>query len=48
MGQKDVSLLVRCPHFQRLKCTQEGWKSVRFREVSSVQECPRRESGSTV
>ena len=41
MGQKKVSLLVKCPHFRRLKCMQEwyvlGVGKV-FREVSSVQE----------
>ena len=39
MGQKKVSLLVRCPLFKACKSGTWGGKSVLFREVSSVQEC---------
>ena len=42
MGQKKVLVLVRvrCPHFRGCKSGTWGGKSVLFREVSSVQECP--------
>ena len=44
MGQKKVSLLVRCPHFRGWNGCKSGtnW-GVLFKYVSSVQECPHRE-----
>ena len=47
IGQKKVSLLVRCLHFRgRNACKSGSWggvKSVLFREVSSFPGCPYRE-----
>ena len=52
MGQNKVSLLARCPHFSEVEMHARVvlgvGKGVLFREVSSVQECPHRERGSTV
>ena len=53
MGQKKVSILVKCPMIiseveVHARVVLGVGKGVLFREVSSVQECPHRERGSTV
>ena len=52
-GAEESVIVSEVSSFQRLKCMQEWYilgvgKGVLFREVSSVQECPHRERGSTV
>ena len=47
MGQKSV-IVSEVSSFQRLKCMQEWYLGVLFREVSSVQECPHRERGGDI
>ena len=52
-GAEESVIVSEVSSFQRLKCMQEWYilgvgKGVLFSEVSSVQECPHRERGSTV